>query len=42
MDFGILSPEKYLVYDFSVEYSSIDESDILNFRKYLMTMKNIK
>ena len=30
------------VYDFSVEYSSIDKSDILNFRKYLMTMENIK
>ena len=28
--------------DFSVEYSSIDKYDILNFPKYLMTMKNIK
>ena len=29
------------VYDFSVDYNSIDKSDILNIHKYLMT-KNIK
>ena len=27
------------VYDFSVDYNSIDESDIINIRKYLMTQK---
>ena len=30
------------VYDFSVDYNSIDKSDILNIRKYLMTKNNIK
>ena len=30
------------VYDFSVVYSSIDKSDILNIHKYLMTKNNIK
>ena len=30
------------VYDFSVNYSSIDKSDILNIHKYLMTKNNIK
>ena len=30
------------VYDFSVDYNSIDKSDILNIHKYLMTMNNIK
>ena len=30
------------VYDFSVDYSSIDKSDILNIHKYLMTKNNIK
>ena len=30
------------VYDFSVDYNSIDKSDILNFRKYLMIKNNIK
>ena len=29
-------------YDFSVDYSSIDKSDILNIHKYLMTKNNIK
>ena len=28
------------VYDFSVEYNSIDKSDILNIQKYLMTKNN--
>ena len=28
------------VYDFSVEYSSVDKSEILNIRKCLMTQKN--
>ena len=30
------------VYDFSVDYDSIDKSDILNIHKYLMTKNNIK
>ena len=30
------------MYDFLVHYSSIDKSDILNIRKYLMTKNNIK
>ena len=30
------------VYDFSVDYNSIDKSDILNIHKYLMTQNNIK
>ena len=29
------------VYDFSVDYSSIDKSDILNIHKYLMTKNNV-
>ena len=30
------------VYDFSVDYNSIDKSDILNIHKYLMNKNNIK
>ena len=30
------------VYDFSVEYNSIEKSDILNIHKVLMTNNNIK
>ena len=30
------------VYDFSFDYNSIDKSDTLNIRKYLMTKNNIK
>ena len=30
------------VYDFSVDYNSIDKFNILNIRKYLMTKDNIK
>ena len=30
------------VYDFSVDYNSIDKSDILNIHKYLMIKINIK
>ena len=30
------------VYNFSVDYNSIDKSDILNIQKYLMTKNNIK
>ena len=30
------------VYDFSVDYNSIDKSDILSIHKYLMTKNNIK
>ena len=30
------------VYDFSVDYNSIDKFDILNIHKYLMTKNNIK
>ena len=30
------------VYDFSVDYNSIDKSDILETHKYLMTKNNIK
>ena len=30
------------VYDFSVDYNSIDKSDTLNIRKYLMTQKIIR
>ena len=30
------------VYDFSVDYNSIDKSVILNIQKYLMTKNNIK
>ena len=29
------------VYDFSVDYNSIDKSDILNIQKYLMIKNNI-
>ena len=31
-----------IVYDFSVDYNSIDKSDIVNIHKYLMTKNNIK
>ena len=30
------------VYNFSVDYSSIDKCDMINIRKYLMTKNNIK
>ena len=30
------------VYDFSIDYNSIDKSDILNILKYVMTKNNIK
>ena len=30
------------VYDFSVDYNSIDKSDVVNINKYLMTKNNIK
>ena len=30
------------MYDFSIEYSAIDKSDILNIHKYLMVKNNIK
>ena len=30
------------VYDLSVDYNSIDKSDILNIHKYLVTKNNIK
>ena len=30
------------VYAFSLDYSSVDKSDILNIHKYLMTKNNIK
>ena len=30
------------VYDFSVDYSSIDKSDILNIHRYLTTKNDIK
>ena len=30
------------MYDFSVDYCSIDKSDILNIQKYLMTKNKIK
>ena len=30
------------VYDFSVDYNSIDKSDIINIHKYLITKNNIK
>ena len=30
------------VYDFSVDYNSIDKSDIINIHKCLMTKTNIK
>ena len=30
------------VYDFSVDYNSIDKSDILNIHKYLMAKSNLK
>ena len=30
------------VYDFSVDYNSIDKSDMLSIHKYLMTKNNIK
>ena len=29
------------LYNFSVDYNSVGKSDILNFRKYLMTKNNI-
>ena len=30
------------VYDFSVDYGSVDKSDIFNIHKYLMTKNNIE
>ena len=47
MDLVLLSLEKFKslngnVYAFSVDYNSIDKSDILNIYKYLMTKNNIK
>ena len=42
---NIESREAFLngnVYDFSVDYNSIDKSDILNIHKYLMNKNNIK
>ena len=30
------------IYDFSVNYHSIDKSDILNIHKYLLSKSNIK
>ena len=30
------------VYDFSIDYNSIDKCDILNIHRYLMTKNNIK
>ena len=30
------------VYDFSVDYNSMDKSGLLNIQKYLMTKNNIK
>ena len=30
------------VYEFSVDYNSIDKSDIMNIHKYLMSRNNIK
>ena len=30
------------LFDFSVDYNSINKSDILNMHKYLMTKNNIK
>ena len=47
MDLVLLSLEKYFylnenVYDFSVDYNSIDKSDILSIHKYLMIKNNIK
>ena len=30
------------VYNFSVDYNSVDKSDIINIHKYLMTKNNIK
>ena len=44
MDLVILSLEIEIVdvYNFSVNYNSIDKSDILNIYKYLMTKNSIK
>ena len=46
MDLVLLSLEKYLWMEmfmkFSVDYNSVDTSDILNIHKYLMTKNNIK
>ena len=33
---------KGIVHDFSVDYDSIDKSDILNTQKYFMTRNNMK
>ena len=33
---------KWNVYDFSVDYGTIDKSNILNIHKYLMVKNNIK
>ena len=30
------------MYDFSVDFNSIDKSDILNIHKHLMTKNNVK
>ena len=42
---GIESREVFLngnVFDFTVDYNSIEKSNILNINKYLMTKNNIK
>ena len=44
--FGALEPREVSwngnVYDFPVDYNSVDKSDILNIHKYFMTKNNIK
>ena len=40
-EFGEVSLDENM-YDFSVDYNSIDKSDILNIHKYLMTKNNKK
>ena len=45
MDLATESREESLnrnVYNFSVDYSFIDKTDMLNIHKYLMTKNNIK
>ena len=39
---GFSATESRKMYDFSVDYNSIDKSDILNIHKYLMTKNDVK
>ena len=40
--FSATDPSRASLIDFSIDYNSIDTSDLLNTHKYLMTKNNIK